>query len=652
MMSIHIRGRNNPKKTCNASWEAISVPTTITIFFTERGKEPLYSNPLRSLSKTNYLMEFLRMRTCYTGRVCRSHLGQTVTLYGWVNRRRDHGGVIFIDLRDRTGLTQIVFSPGSVAFPIGECLRNEYCICLTGIVRLRPEKTVNKELDSGEVEVLCEKVKILNTSLAPPFHNNDNDLSETTRLVYRVLDLRRPKMQHNLWVRHCVSSETRKYLDHLGFIDIETPMLTRSTPEGARDYLIPSRIHSGCFFALPQSPQLFKQVLMVSGFDRYYQITKCFRDEDLRADRQPEFTQIDCEISFLQEKDIRKIFEDMIVHIFKVVRSIELETPFPVITYAEAIKRYGSDKPDLRVKLEITNVTDLMQDVGFKVFSIAANKKDGQVLGMRIPKGKNFSRSEIEAFTAFTSNYGVQGLSYIKINKVSKGRQGMQSPIVKNLSDAILSKIVDRTGARDGDIIFFLAGHKKTVNSAMGRLRLKIGYSNFARDAELFTAGWKPLWVTEFPMFEYSVEENRYVATHHPFTSPKDDSEKLLDHNPELVLSKSYDMILNGCEIGGGSIRIHNVELQKKIFRILEIDEETERRDFGFLLDALKYGAPPHGGIAFGLDRIVAIMVGADSIRDVIAFPKTQRAQCLLTQSPSSLRKDSKRIVDATNKRS
>ena len=577
------------------------------------------------------------MRTCYTGEVCRDHLGQTVTLYGWVNRRRDHGGVIFIDLRDRAGLAQIVFDPDNAAFATAERLRNEFCIRVTGLVRPRPEGTTNPDLASGEIEVLCKEVEILNASITPPFQLDDDNLSETTRLTHRVLDLRRPQMQRNLMLRYRVSIEVRKFLDQLGFIDIETPMLTKSTPEGARDYLVPSRVNDGHFFALPQSPQLFKQMLMVSGFDRYYQITKCFRDEDLRADRQPEFTQIDCETSFLNEEEIREIFENMIRHVFKTVQNVELPAPFPLMSWTEAMQRYGSDKPDLRVNLEFTDVADIMADVDFKVFSSAATTAGSRVVALRVPHGGELSRSEIDAYTQFVGIYGAKGLAYIKVNEVAKGREGLQSPIVKNLHDAALTELIKRTGAQDGDIIFFGADRAKVVNDAIGALRVKIGHSDFGKKHNLASADWKPLWVVDFPMFEYDEEDGRYTAAHHPFTSPKDGHEDFLESDPGKAFAKAYDMVLNGWEIGGGSVRIHREEVQSKVFRALKIGADEAREKFGFLLDALQYGAPPHGGIAFGLDRIVTMMTGAESIRDVIAFPKTQRAQCLLTQAPSAV---------------
>ena len=576
------------------------------------------------------------MRTCYTGQVCRDHLGQTVTLFGWVHRRRDHGGVIFIDMRDRAGLAQIVFDPDNApAFSTAERLRNEFCIRVTGLVRERPAGTSNSDLASGEIEILCREVEILNASVTPPFQLDDENLSETTRLTHRVLDLRRGQMQKNMMLRYRVSIEVRKFLDNLGFIDIETPMLTKSTPEGARDYLVPSRVNAGEFFALPQSPQLFKQMLMVSGFDRYYQITKCFRDEDLRADRQPEFTQIDCETSFLNEVQIREIFEGMIRHVFKVVQNVELAETFPIMPYSEAMRLYGSDKPDLRVKLEFTDLTDVMKDVDFQVFAQAATKEGSRVVALRVPGGAQISRSEIDNYTKFVAIYGAKGLAWIKVNEAAKGRDGLQSPIVKNLHDAALAEMVKRTGAQDGDLIFFGADRSKVVNDAIGALRVKIGHSDFGKANGLFEAVWKPLWVVDFPMFEYDEEADRYVAAHHPFTSPKDGHEDLLTTDPSKAIAKAYDMVLNGWEIGGGSVRIHREEIQSKVFRALKIDAEEAQLKFGFLLDALQYGAPPHGGIAFGLDRIVTMMTGAESIRDVIAFPKTQRAQCLLTQAPS-----------------
>uniref|UniRef100_UPI00405575FF aspartate--tRNA ligase n=1 Tax=Orrella sp. TaxID=1921583 RepID=UPI00405575FF len=578
------------------------------------------------------------MRTCYTGEVSRNHLDQTVTLFGWVHRRRDHGGVIFIDLRDRAGLAQVVFDPeNAAAFDVAERLRNEFCIKIVGRVRNRPDGTVNTDLASGEIEILCDGVEILNASVTPAFQLDDENLSETTRLTHRVLDLRRNQMQKNLTLRYRVSMAIRQYLDQLGFIDIETPMLTKSTPEGARDYLVPSRVNAGEFFALPQSPQLFKQMLMVAGFDRYYQIVKCFRDEDLRADRQPEFTQIDCETSFLNEEEIRTIFEGMIRDVFQSTQGVALANPFPIMTYAQAMRLYGSDKPDLRVTMAFTDLSDVMQDVDFKVFSQAAQSPGSRVVALRVPKGAALTRSEIDAYTKFVTIYGAKGLAWIKVNEVAKGRDGLQSPIVKNIHDAALTAMLERTGAQDGDLLFFGADRSKVVNDAIGALRLKIGHSEFGQANGLMQPGWKPLWVVDFPMFEYDEEAGTFTAAHHPFTSPKDGHEDLLATNPIEALSKAYDMVLNGSEIGGGSVRIHREEVQSKVFRALKIDEQEARLKFGFLLDALQYGAPPHGGIAFGLDRIVTMMTGAESIRDVIAFPKTQRAQCLLTQAPSAV---------------
>lgn len=576
------------------------------------------------------------MRTCYTGEVSKVHLNQTVTLFGWVHRRRDHGGVIFIDLRDRAGLAQIVVDPDNVqAFETAERIRNEFCVRITGLVRLRPEGTSNVDLASGEIEVLCRDIEILNASVTPPFQLDDDNLSETTRLTHRVLDLRRPQMQRNLMLRYRVSIEVRKYLDNLGFIDIETPMLTKSTPEGARDYLVPSRVNAGEFFALPQSPQLFKQMLMVSGFDRYYQITKCFRDEDLRADRQPEFTQIDCETSFLNEEQIREIFEGMIRHVFAVVQKVDLPAQFPIMAWAEAMNRFGSDKPDLRVNLEFIDIADLMRDVDFKVFSTPANDAGCRVVALRIPGGASMPRSEIDAYTKFVAIYGAKGLAYIKVNDVAAIPEGLQSPIVKNINPDALKALMARTGAQSGDLIFFGADKTKVVNDAMGALRVKIGHSEFGKENGLFEAAWKPLWVVDFPMFEYDEQEGRYFAAHHPFTSPKDGHEDYLETDPSRALAKAYDMVLNGWEMGGGSVRIHRADVQNKVFRALNIQADEAREKFGFLLDALQYGAPPHGGVAFGLDRLVTMMAGAESIRDVIAFPKTQRAQCLLTQAPS-----------------
>jgi aspartyl-tRNA synthetase len=577
------------------------------------------------------------MRTTYCGLVSESLMGQTVTLMGWAHRRRDHGGVIFIDLRDREGLVQIVCDPDRAAmFNAAEGVRNEFCLKVVGKVRPRPAGTANANLTSGKVEVLAHELEVLNPSVTPPFQLDDENLSETTRLTHRVLDLRRPAMQNNLRLRYRVAIEVRKFLDEQGFIDIETPMLTRSTPEGARDYLVPSRVHDGMFFALPQSPQLFKQLLMVAGFDRYYQITKCFRDEDLRADRQPEFTQIDIETSFLDEDEIRAVTEAMVRTVFRKVMGQELPV-LPVMKYAEAMHRFGSDKPDLRVKLEFTDMTEVMKNVDFKVFSGPANAKGGRVAALRIPGGGELSRGEIDDYTEFVKIYGAKGLAWIKVNDAAKGREGLQSPVVKNLHDAAVAQIIARTGARNGDLIFFGADKAKVVNDALGALRVKIGHSEFGRSSAAFEDKWAPLWVVDFPMFEYDEEAQRWNAVHHPFTAPKDGHENLMDTDPGACVAKAYDIVLNGWEIGGGSVRIHRAEVQNKVFAALKIGPDEAQQKFGFLLDALQYGAPPHGGLAFGLDRIATLMAGAESIRDVIAFPKTQRAQCLLTGAPSAV---------------
>ncbi|MDZ4202460.1 MAG: aspartate--tRNA ligase [Gallionella sp.] len=575
------------------------------------------------------------MRTHYCGLLNTDQLDQTVSICGWAHRRRDHGGVIFIDLRDREGLAQVVCDPDRAEmFKIAESVRSEFVLRITGKVRRRPEGTTNSNITSGEIEILCHEIEVLNTAVTPPFQLDDENLSENVRLTHRVIDLRRPQMQKNMMLRYKVAMAFRRFLDSRGFIDIETPMLTKSTPEGARDYLVPSRVHPGEFFALPHSPQLFKQMLMVAGFDRYYQVTKCFRDEDLRADRQPEFTQVDIETSFLNETQITALMEEMIRSIFKETMDVELPNPFPRMTYAEAMARFGSDKPDLRVTLELTEVTDAVKDVAFKVFAGVANSETGRVAALRVPGGAAFTRGEIDEYTKFVGIYGAKGLAYIKVNDVTQlNETGLQSPIVKNIHEAALKTIMERTGAQNGDIIFFGADKAKVVNDALGALRSKIGHDKGYVNGK----AWEPLWVVDFPMFEYDDEAKRWTACHHPFTSPKDEHLEFLETDPGRCLAKAYDLALNGWELGGGSVRIHKEEVQSLVFRALNIDAEEAQLKFGFLLDALQYGAPPHGGLAFGLDRIVTMMTGAESIRDVIAFPKTQRAQCLLTHAPSEV---------------
>jgi aspartyl-tRNA synthetase len=571
------------------------------------------------------------MRTHYCGQVNEALVGQAVAVAGWVHRRRDHGGVIFIDLRDREGLLQVVVDPDTAdAFQAAEHLGREYCVRIAGKVRNRPVGTTNANLASGHVELLARELEVLNPSVTPPFAL-DEEVNEELRLKYRYIDLRRETMQQRLRLRHAITRAMRSYLDHHGFIDLETPMLTKATPEGARDYLVPSRTHPGKFFALPQSPQIFKQLLMMSGFDRYYQIVRCFRDEDLRADRQPEFTQLDIETSFLTQQQIMELMEGLVRTLFQQVLGVPLPEPFPRMTYAEAMRRYASDKPDLRIALELADVADLVRDCEFKVFAGPAADPQGRVAALRVPKGGELTRKQIDDYTAFVARYGARGLAYVKVNDVAKGREGLQSPILKFLSDAAIEGILARTRAADGDLIFFGADRAKVVNDALGALRLKVG-----EDLGLVEKSWRPLWVVDFPMFEWDADEKRWAAMHHPFTSPIDDDPAALTGNPGTAIARAYDMVLNGSEIGGGSVRIHRQDMQSAVFSLLGIDADEAREKFGFLLDALSYGAPPHGGIAFGLDRLAMLMAGADSIRDVIAFPKTQSAWCPLTDAPSA----------------
>jgi len=572
------------------------------------------------------------MRTHYCGQVNETLTGQPVTVAGWAHRRRDHGGVIFVDLRDREGLLQIVFDPDKAAvFAMAERVRNEFVLKVTGVVRARPPGTANASLKSGQVEVLCQELEILNRSEPLPFQL-DEHVSEEVRLRFRYIDLRREEMRERLLLRHRITRAMRHYLDDAGFIDIETPMLSKATPEGARDYLVPSRTHAGKFFALPQSPQIYKQLLMIAGFERYYQIVRCFRDEDLRADRQPEFTQLDIETSFLDQPQIQELMEGLVRHLFKQVLGVDLPNPMPRMSYAEAMRRYGSDKPDLRVPLELVDVADLVKGCDFKVFAGPAADPNGRVTALRVPQGGKLSRKEIDDYTAYVARYGARGLAYVKVNEIAKGRDGLQSPILKFLSDEAVSGILKRTGAADGDLIFFGADSGKVVSDALGALRLKVG-----QDLKLAAPGWRPLWVVDFPMFEWDGDARRWQAMHHPFTSPANLDYAALSASPGEATAKAYDMVLNGSEIGGGSVRIHNQELQSVVFDLLGISPEEARLKFGFLLDALKFGAPPHGGIAFGLDRLAMLMAGADSIRDVIAFPKTQTAADLLMDAPTEV---------------
>ncbi len=574
------------------------------------------------------------MRTHYCGQLNSSQIGQEVELYGWCHRRRDHGGVIFIDLRDREGLAQIVYDPDlPEVFASAEQVRNEFVLRIKGLVRARPEGTVNPDLASGEIEILGRELEILNRAETPPFQLDEHEkVSEEVRLRYRYIDLRRPEMQARIKLRAAIVRALRHYLDGHGFLDIETPMLTKATPEGARDYLVPSRTHPGHFFALPQSPQLFKQLLMMAGMDRYYQVVRCFRDEDLRADRQPEFTQLDIEVSFMEEQSFMELMEGMIRDVVQEVHGIALPNPFPRMSYQEAMQRFGSDRPDLRCPLELIDIGDLMATVEFKVFSGPAKDPKGRVAALRLPGGGNLSRKEIDDYTKFVGIYGAKGLAYIKVNELAKGKEGLQSPILKFLPDETVATIMARTKAQDGDLVFFGADRSGIVNEALGALRVKLG-----QDRGLLASGWHPLWVVDFPMFEHDEQSDRWYALHHPFTAPKSEHIDLLEQAPHACSSRAYDMVLNGTEIGGGSIRIHQMELQQRVFHLLGIDEEQQQEKFGFLLNALRYGAPPHGGMAFGLDRLVMLLVGAESIRDVMAFPKTQSAACPLTSAPSAV---------------
>ena len=572
------------------------------------------------------------MRSIYCGDVGAKEEGQEVTVAGWVHRRRDHGGVIFIDLRDREGLVQVVFNPEKKEiFTEAERIRSEYVLSVKGTVRIRPDGTKNPNMKTGEIEIIVSELNTLNDSLTPPFHHDEN-ASEEVRLKYRYLDLRRESMLHNLRLRHRVTQALREFLDKNGFVDIETPMLTRATPEGARDYIVPSRTHQGKFFALPQSPQIFKQLLMMSGFDRYYQIVRCFRDEDLRADRQPEFTQLDIEMSFVDQQSVMNKMQDLIRYVFDQVMNISLPEVFPVMSYSEAMRRFGSDKPDLRIPMELVDLSDIMKEVEFKVFSGPAKDKDGRVAALAVSGGSSLSRKEIDDYTSFVARYGAKGLAYIKIEDISKKKDGMQSPILKFLPDEVIDELINRVDINDGDIIFFGADKENIVNDALGALRVRIG-----KDLNLLEEGWQPLWVTDFPMFEKDKNSKNWTSLHHPFTAPSIDDAEELENNPGKVLSKAYDMVLNGSEIGGGSIRIHNKKMQAKVFQLLNISDAEAQEKFGFLLQALEYGCPPHGGIAFGLDRIIMLLSGAESIRDVIAFPKTQTASCPLTDAPGEV---------------